>query len=598
MSATRQGIYSMTRRRAIAAETVIALAAIVAALVMHDVTHDWAMALAVALFAEILLQVFRFRVELGPFLSHLAEGFADREHPFALLTELSRKTIPLELLANRPTEGIFQDHFDDLIAKLQLDLEDLAGGHFVQPMQDVQDISFKVCNSLKQSAFCTAPQNNLGIFNTPRGRELKQANFAAATKLEDKGGFTRLFVFEDLSAVSREHYLLMEENELNKVKVLVALTEGVKRTLRKHGWEDRVDFGLWDDQYLITITSGPNKERLMEVSNNGQLLDTARGLVGELEEIAWTWGEFSKAFTKPVNEKQWASAPGRLVEFEPPNGPADDDCEVICRAIFEELEPNDRIALYGLTKRFIDKFEVAVNESQMSIGCDIVDSRADGRRSPQRGINYINGNWIEWEPPMEYRVIVGDDVIPNLGIWQVPMFFKKLAEAIPPGGRFITRTAVMSSSSLSHPTFIEALNRLRTFDPGSSTHDENLSLDDLTEGVVYEVAWPALHSADFFEPDSCSVAVGKWDQKVKTETDGSDFKGKISLPYNHVVTCLDYAQLEEFSAPYFHIVDDQPPFCVWENTPKLQAVPGADAVIRRFRNYYRILTFERGDAVL
>jgi hypothetical protein len=585
---------SLSRRKAAAIEGGIAFLAIVVAAGVHEISHDVGLSLAVALFAEILLQILRFRFELGPFLSGLAEGFTVQEHPFQLLTDLSRRSMPLTLLAKRPQETIFQERFDELIAALQHDLEDLDQGHFVVPMHDVQDVSFDVCKSLEKSAFCTAPQGNLEIFMTSRGQELKKANFDAAHDLKGKGGFTRLFIFEDFSSIRREHLSLMEENYENAVEVLIALAEDVNRTLDNYGWQQRGDFGLWDDRYLITIISKSSGDRQMEVSTDEKLLDTARLLVKELTEVAWSWTKFEAELVVPVNEKHWSTKPERLVDLEPPNGPAKADCETMWGAAFDVLRPGDRVALYGLTKSLIASLAEAITRhANMAIGCDIVDSRAYRNEPPHQGTLYVDKNWLEWEPDVKYRVVFGDDVIPNLGVWQVPLFFEKLAKAIPPGGRFITRTAAIFSSSVSHPHFDEALNKLRVFDPQNLSHVEGIGLDDLTEGVVYEVAWPALHSSEFFDQNGCRIDVGNWDRKLSRETDNSDFKAKVELPYKQIVTALDSGQLEEFSAPYFRIIDEKDVYSVWGNTPQLQVHPQADTVINRFRDYYRILVFER-----
>jgi hypothetical protein len=247
------GTLPRVTRRAIIIEGVIAVLAIFVALAVHESTHHWESALAIGLFAEILLQVFRFRVEYGGFLTRLSEGFAEREHPFDAISDLSQHTMPLRLLTERPPEGVFRNHFDHLIRELRKNLDGLSRGHFVVPMQEVQDVSFEVCDSLDESAFCTAPQANLDIFMSQRGAELRQTNFEAAARLKDKGQFTRLFIFESMSSIKWEYFSLMEENHKNDVKVLVALAPALAETLEKHDWVERSDFGLWDGEYLITV---------------------------------------------------------------------------------------------------------------------------------------------------------------------------------------------------------------------------------------------------------------------------------------------------------------------------------------------------------
>jgi hypothetical protein len=581
-------------RRAIITEGIIAVLAIVVAVAVHQRTEQWETALAVGLFAEILLQVFRFRAEYGAFLSRLSEGFEDREHPFEVLADLHQHTIPLALLTNRPPEQIFQNQFDHLIDELRKNLEALDGGHFVVPMEDVQDVSFQVCDSLNESAFCTAPQANLEIFMSRRGSELKEANFQAAARLKEKGQFTRLFIFDSMSSIKKEYFSLMEENHQSDVTVLVTLASTIEETLKKYYWDERADFGLWDNEYLITITNASSGTRLMEVSKDENLLRAARKVIAELAETAWSWEDFRREFAAPINEAHWSTTPEKLVRLESPNGPAPADCAAMCESALEVLQPHDRVAVYGLTNALIEQTgHVFDTRPDMQLSCDVVDCRVYRSDSLNDGFNYVKANWLEWTPRSEYRVVIGDDVIPNLGLWQVPLFFRSLYRAIAPGGRFITRSSAMYSPDTIHPTWIESLNKLRMFDPGNGTHVSGLDLEDLSEGAVYEVAWPALHGDGFYDEHCSCIDIGEWDKRLVFEQDTVDFKRKILLPYHYTVTSLDYGRLKELAAPFFQVVDEHPVHCVWDCEERLQANPGAKDIAERFHEYYRILVFER-----
>lgn len=577
-------------KRAIAIEGVIAGLAVIVAVYVHQRTERWDSALAVGLFAEILLQVFRFRAEYGPFLAKLSDGFDNYDHPFKVLTHLSLRTMPIELLTNRPLEPIFQAQFERLIADLRQNLESLEQGKFVVPMEGVQDASFRVSDSLERSAFCTAPQDNLNIFMSRRGGELKKSNFEAAERLKDLGGFTRLFVFANMSSIQREYFNLMEENSKSGVTVLVALSPMIDVVLRKYKWGGRGDFGLWDDEYLITILKteedGP---LLMEVSKEEDLLETARSVVEELKETAWSWEDFWREFVAPVSEEQWSTTPERLLELDAPNGPSTVDCAVMRDCALEVLEPGDRLAVYGLTAPLIE----SVSNIATTISREVVDCRIYRGQMLNDGFDYIQANWLQWQPQDEYKVILGDDVIPNLGIWQVPLFFRCLFKAMAPGGRFITRTAAMYAPDTIHPTWTESLNKLRLFDPNNGNHIPNVDLSDLVEGVVYEVAWPALHGSEFYEETCHCIDLSKWDKKLQLEADDADFRAKARLPCRHTITSLDYGLLKELAAPFFQVVDERPVFSNWESDERLWSVPGAKDIADRFREYYRILVFER-----
>jgi hypothetical protein len=255
-------------------------------------------------------------------------------------------------------------------------------------LQDVQDISFDVCESLTKSAFCTAPEVNLNLFRTAKGHDLKKANFDAAARLESKGGFTRMFIFKSFASIAPEDYLLMKENVANKVRVLVALEHKIDPVLKKHNWDARSDFG---------------------------------------------------------------------------------------------------------------------------------------------------------------------------------------------------------------PSWNESLARLRRFDRSSPTHIDGLSPADLTEGAVYEIAWPTLHSREFYDSEQCSLDFGGWDKRLMSEPGDADFLAKLRLQYNHRVTSLEFERLKQLASPYFEVVEDYPVHSVWATNRKLASLPEALQVSERFKEYYRILVFERCD---
>jgi hypothetical protein len=333
----------------------------------------------------------------------------------------------------------------------------------------------------------------------------------------------------------------------------------------------------------------------MEVSKDADLLETARLVIADLRGTAKTWREFTQLFQTPINEEQWETGRRMLVALPAPNGPAEADCRVMCEYLVKELRADDRVAIYGLTKLLIDTVaRVVVEHADLKVQCDVVDHRVYRESTPRPSVRFCEGNWITWRPEIKYRAILGDDVVPNLGVWQVPLFFRALSDAIVPGGHFITRTAAMYSPDAMHPSWADGMNRLRLFDAESSTHVEGLGLEDLSEGVVYEVAWPTLHGAEFYDDGRSSLDFGAWDQRLYSEVGSIDFKAKLRLPYGHEVTVLDYGRLQELARPYFHIVEEEyPVHSVWGSTEKLQPIKETKQTVDRFREYYKILVFER-----
>jgi hypothetical protein len=582
------------RKREILLEILIAMIAFAFAFVAHVASKQWTTALAVGLFIEILLVMFRFRVLYEPFIAHMAEHFDKGQHPFALIGMLAERTVPLQLLTDRPSEWVFQEYFDRLIREFRTNLQSLSDGTFRVPLDTAQDVSFEVCDRLENSAFCTAPLANLDLFMGARGESLREANFRAAKRLKDQQGFTRMFIFDSLAAVTWEYYLLMEANSEHDVEVLVAFDHEIEDILRSHRWEDRADFGLWDDEYLMTIAHSADGRRWMEVSKDEDLLETARLVIADLRTAASTWREFLQKFQAPVNQEQWANSSRALVALPAPNGPAQADCRVMCDYLTKELQADDRIAVYGLTKLLIETVAAEVTgHAHLNVQCDVVDHRFYRDDPGRPAVHFRQGNWITWRPEIKYRAVLGDDVLPNLGVWQVPLFFRALSDAIAPGGHFITRTAAMYSPDAMHPSWAEGMNRLRLFDAESPTHVEGVGLDDLDEGVVYEVAWPTLHSAEFYDEPRSSFDFGAWDERLRSEQGDTDFKAKLRLQYGHEVTVLEYGQLQNLARPYFQMVDEHSVYSVWDNTEKLNLIKDAKQTVDRFREYYKILVFER-----
>jgi hypothetical protein len=311
-------------------------------------------------------------------------------------------------------------------------------------------------------------------------------------------------------------------------------------------------------------------------------------------EIAWSWEDFRREFIAPINMKNWSTVPEKVIELESPNGPAPADCAVMCDSAMEVLEPHDSVAVYGLTGALIESLATEFKaQPEMQLSGDVVDCRIYRSEAVSQGFDYVKANWLEWDPLPKYKVVFGDDVIPNLGLWQVPLFFRSLYRAIVPGGRFITRTSAMYSPASIQPTWSESLNMLRVFDPGNGAYAPGLGLEDLSEGVVYEVAWPALHGSEFYDEHCCCIDLGAWDERLKLEPDGVDFKGRVHLPYQHTITSLDYGELRELASPFFQVVDEHTVHCVWDSEERLQANPSAGDIVSRFHEYYRILVFER-----
>ena len=228
---------------------------------------------------------------------------------------------------------------------------------------------------------------------------------------------------------------------------------------------------------------------------------------------------------------------------------------------------------------------------------DVVDERPYAPAGRPERVEFIRANWLQWRRPdsTKYAAIVADDALCNVSYWQTHLFFDSLADALLPGGLFVMRATAVFSPGLVNPTWDEALIEFRQFDPVDRAHRPGLSLEMLTPGVVYEVAWPTLHGEPFYDERSHSFSFGDWNDRVRREV-GITVNLKNRLLFRKLLrlTSMPYLELRECWRPGFRVLQaEMPAYSRWESEPALGICPSANEITRRFREYYRIVVLQR-----
>jgi hypothetical protein len=592
------------RKRIVRFEVVSTTISLVIGLILHLTTHNWQLALAVVLVSEVLIHLSVFTLRYGPLLERMEEACPENEiHPLTAIREMRGNSIPVPLLLERSTEWLFQERFDEVIEKLRRELKDLSQQRYTVRMDDVLDLSLRVCEGISHSAFCTALDKHLPIFATVLGQKLKEANYSAAARLGTAGAFTRLFILQAKSSVNKFVYELMQENAAHGINVLVIERAKLLQSLRKEhrlnigNADDQLDFGLWDNRYLMRIT-GTGSVRYLHVSAEKNDLEDARKVIALLRNEASSLQTFCSELREPINGPGggWSTRPEKILNLPPPNGPHEEDAVRIFEAAKLSIPENGRLAILGLTHQLIDKARLLRKDERFrNIKIDAIDCR-EFHPPPEfdREIKFNHANWLDWTPQHPYHVVVGDDVLCNLAIWQVPMFFESMAKFVEPNALFIVRTTAIFSPDFIHPTKRDIATRLKHIRNAVEANGQNTSVDLLNESCIYEIAWPMMHSDGFYDKATATFDLGDWDRFINDEF-GLDpvFANRLRLPYNVRVMSMDYGELKDMALPWFEVAQDEiEVHSIWEH-PTYSSLPWAKETASTFRQYYRIIVFKK-----
>ena len=597
----------MDMRRKILLEVAIQLLSLIGALSIHAVSHRIEITIAVTLALECFLHFFAFIWLYRHALDKILEWsnvdinpISEIEFIKSHIQDIRNNTIPMRY-------ALASEHewpFGLLIAKREeefiSDIKAISDGVSTIPMDDIPDVSVEVCDYMEAGAFCTALEENLEIFDTRKGEELLEKQCTTARRLADATsrdtGFTRLFIFDSLDRISKRHLEIMRLNKDSRIEVLVAERKGVAGIFRRYALENRMDFGRWKGNLLMEIIGRERSNRYLHITRKSDDIRIIDSLIKDLREAAWDYDMFVKHFVRPMNVSIWSTQPQESLRLDVPDGPHDLDCRTMFRFL-STAKSEANIAIFGLTQLLMDHAESLMDDVAHTIrSVDVIDARpyAPPRRSK---INFLCKNWLEkFGDDGRYDFIVGDDVLCNLTLWQTPMFFENVARSLADDGLFVCRTTGIFSPGTANPSWEEIVEEFRKFDGKPGDVDARLTLSLLSPGAVYEMAWPTLHTSQFYHEESRQISFGAWNEAVmKSDTNFSaDLRNRLRFRRSLKLSSVPYEELQEAWAPYLNAVQAPlPAISRWEVDTGLAQYPRAAEVSARFHEYYKILVLRR-----
>ena len=593
----------MNNRKKAGLEVAIGLVSLGGGYTTHVWFERWDLALVVTLALECFLHLIAFVWIYRHVLDKISEWVQVDTNPLLEirrlkedLEDLRDNTIPLAHLLPAPKDWPFDELFVDIVENFKRNTQLISQGSYTLQMEDIQEISLEVCSQMESGAFCTALEENLNIFSTPRGMKLLSEQYKAAERLADaqgtSTGFTRLYLFDDTSRISWPHFQLMRESHDHKIEVLIAKKGAVAAIFRRFDLQSRMDFGKWKGNLLMEIV-GVEPERRLHVTKRDDDLKIANELIRELRSAAYTYPEFLAHFKAPVNVRLWSTEPEHAVHLEVPDGPDEVDCDNIFRIATNGNHSLNRVAIYGLTKKLIDKATDLAEKPKSALrGIDVIDARHFAPQRKLPSLSFIRANWMDWNPgDYKYDAIVADDVLCNLTYWQTPLFFEQVAKILNPGGLFVFRTTAKFSPGLVNPTWEDLVAELQLFD-GTQP---DLSLDLLSAGAVYEMVWPTLHTDRFYDGASRSLSFGVWNDVVTRDTRLSvNLRNHLTFRRPLQLTSMEYQDLRSQWLPHFKVAQAElPAISRWETDKTLAAYSGAKEIARRFHDYYRVVVLQK-----
>jgi SAM-dependent methyltransferase len=597
----------MNNRKKAGLEILIQLISLGAGYGTHLLFERWDIALVITLAFECFLHFIAFMWLYRHLLDKLSEWTEGELNPLLELGQMVNElrslrdnVIPLGHIVPAPRDWPFDEMFVQSVEDFKRNTQLISDGSYTLLMDDIQDVSLKVCDQMEQGAFCTALEENLDIFDTSRGAELLSAQYSAATRLatsqDTRTGFTRLFLFDDISHINRRNFHLMRENSKNKIEVLIAQKQSIASIFRRFELENRMDFGKWKHNLLMEII-GTEPERHLHVSKKDEDIRKANLLIRELRSAAYNYEEFLQHFKTAVNVRFWSTEPEVALRLDVPDGPHEVDCENLLKIALGNGHDVKRLGIYGLTQNLIDGASKFTNSSSHNLlGIDVIDARYYAPPKKSLLVNYIKANWLEWEPAgYKYDAIVADDVLCNLTFWQTQLFFEQVARTLNPNGLFLFRTTAKFSPGLVNPTWDDFIAEVQQFDHTKEDSPSSLTLDFLSPGAVYEMAWPTLHTDRFYDSRSRSLSFGDWNDAVTRDQRISvNLKNRLTFVRPLRLTSMEYQELRTMWMPHFRVAQAElPAYSKWENDSILAKYSGAKEVGRRFHEYYRLVVLQK-----
>jgi len=610
----------------------LALALSIAAFI-HFTHAPWIKFLLWWVIGEIILEIVMFLVTFGSTLVTMLKDYKNHPDVFENLDRIAERTdkiqngaLTLSLPWSPENVWVFQKYFNDRREEFQRSVLNYQKGTIREPLARLGAISTHIPNNLESTAFCTALDMNLDVFSGQRGRDLFKRYQETARQLGE-GKFQRVYILPPpVNAAKKraktfnletpdpfvawQHYSLMREDAENGVDVYwIPEIEAINLFENNRHLLKSMDFGIWDDIFLIAIEShGPNAEDSeMLITKAPEYLEEARRIRDSImsSESLLPWSEYKKLFRQPFNA--WSGANSELLRLPPSNGPSQEDCNSIIRRILNEpLKSTDSIVIFGATGLLLDTLYNAVQSDQLPIKTIIcVDIRGiepSVRAKYQPTVQFVTHNWFDWTPNrgQTVRFIVGDDILANLAAWQLPLFFRRMSKILSQNGKLLFRTSAKFSETESHTTVVNVLDMIKVLEKDFIKVRNSSNVDTLIESAIYELMWPVMHNHEFYDSYTCSFPFHEWNERMQAnvvlspelrelvrqqpyDANGKSLKVRITSPKYYII--------KEAAGSDF-VIEDEPASSVWSEGP-LEELDKFGEIADKFRRYYMILEFRR-----
>lgn len=462
------------------------------------------------------------------------------------------------------SDRILREEYTRVVGDFSKRISDLGSGHFTLELQDVPKLSLDVIESLRNEGFATVVVGDTDqFFSTDRGKKYLSKFYEATKRIT--GTFTRLFIIRDFVDVTPRLYDIMERHGKEGINVLVATSD----ELTANGLDPQADFGIWDRHCLMQMKAQPGiLSAKLDVQVGGPKVDVALKKCLKMSQLARTWSEFNDEFCRPMNERAWLDLLPKFRRFPAPAGPSHNDVIKMWELACSNGSCPENVLVLGYTQEIVDYL---VEQSCKRV--NVVDIGVFQPRGYATKVSFFQGNWLIWEQPQGfiYDVIVGDDILTNLGVWQVHIFFRNMSKLLSPSGILVMRTiGQYSKRPVKGPGFQTTLDELRKLVP-------------IKEDLLMAKLWPMFHSPEFYDERTRSFDLRDWNKRLKkTEPHAFTSTGNITtlrLDYPLKQTSLPLSDILRYAGECFDLVEQAP---VDKSYADLS--PG-------FADFYRILCF-------
>lgn len=516
-----------------------------------------------ALFFEFIRNKFQFREEMREDIRIELKKTEGEIIP--LIEKINDKYILLRDMETSLSDQILRDEYSRAVRFFSTRISDLGTGYFNLELEDIPKLSLEIIEQLKTEAFATVVVGDTDqFFYTDAGKNYLTKCYEAANRMSGK--FTRLFIISDFVSVTPRLYEIMERHVKEGINVLVITRD----ELIANHIESRNDFAIWDRHYFMQIMAQPEAHKaLLNVQVGGPKIEKALKDSIKMSQLAKSWNEFNEEFCKPMNGKEWFDLLPKFRSFSAPAGPSNNDIQNMWDgAIYNNNFVNSVLA-FGYTEEIIN-FLV----KQTSKRVDVLDI---GVFHPQRAsnISYYQGNWLNWKQPQSllYDIVIGDDILANIAIWQFHIFFRNVSTLLNPSGILVIRTVGdFSKSPTDNPGFQTTLDELKKLAP-------------VKEELLIAKLWPMFHSPEFYDERTKSFDLRDWNKKLEHAkyiglVTSEEFAA-LRLNYPLKQTSLPFNDILQYAANWFDLVEEAP---VDKSYTDLSS---------GFANFYKILWFKK-----